>query len=248
MNNEHLATVWITGASSGIGRALLETVPFDARLTGVSRRTPTGFSSVALDLSLPASWEELGSLWRAEAEGFSGDRAVLIHAAATLDPMGNADSVEQSAYEKAVLLNSGAPQVLGSLFLAAFGGLECRCQVAIITSGAARTVYPGWSHYGAGKAAVDQWVRTVGAEQARKGESGAGRPAEVVAIAPGVVNTPMQEAIRATSEEAFPQRARFVGLHESGALAEPKDVAERIWGLLQTGLPTGSVVDLRELA
>jgi len=248
MNEEHSATVWITGASSGIGRALMETVPFDARLSGVSRRTPTKGSSVALDLSLPSSWEQLGLLWHTEAEGFMGDRAVFIHAAATLDPMGSADSVESGAYEKAVLLNSAAPQVLGSLFLSAFGRLGCRCQVAIITSGAARTVYPGWSHYGAGKAAVDQWVRTVGAEQARKGTLGAGRPAEVIAIAPGVVNTPMQEAIRATSDVDFPQRERFVGLHQAGALADPREVAERIWGLLHDGLPTGSVVDLRDLA
>ena len=31
--------------------------------------------------------------------------------------------------------------------------------------GAAGNVYEGWTSYGAGKAAVDQWVRTAGAEQ-----------------------------------------------------------------------------------
>jgi benzil reductase ((S)-benzoin forming) len=113
----------------------------------------------------------------------------------------------------------------------------------LITSGAAHHVYPGWSAYGAGKAAVDQWVRTAGAEQARRGGH-----VRVLAVAPGIVATAMQEQIRATPAVDFPEVARFVELFETGQLREPREVAAEIWALLERDLPNGAVVDLRDLA
>jgi benzil reductase ((S)-benzoin forming) len=113
----------------------------------------------------------------------------------------------------------------------------------MITSGAAHSVYQGWSAYGAGKAAVDQWVRTAGAEQARRG----GR-VRVLAVAPGVVATAMQEQIRATPAGDFPEVARFEGLHRTGQLREPAQVATAIWALLDRDLENGAVVDLRDSA
>ena len=112
----------------------------------------------------------------------------------------------------------------------------------MITSGAASHVYPGWSAYGAGKAAIDQWTRTAGAEQELRG----GR-VRVLAVAPGIVATAMQDQIRATPARDFPEVARFVELFESGELREPAAVAAEIWALLGRELPNGAVVDLREL-
>jgi len=69
----------------------------------------------------------------------------------------------------------------------------------------------------------------------------------VLAVAPGIVATAMQEQIRATSAGDFPDVARFVELFESGQLREPREVAAAIWGLLDRELPNGAVVDLRDL-
>jgi NAD(P)-dependent dehydrogenase (short-subunit alcohol dehydrogenase family) len=104
-------------------------------------------------------------------------------------------------------------------------------------------VYEGWTSYGAGKAAVDQWVRAAGAEQVRRGNH-----CRVLSVAPGIVATAMQEQIRATSADVFPEVAKFVDLHESGELREPATVAREIWDLLDLDLENGAVVDLRELA
>ena len=71
----------------------------------------------------------------------------------------------------------------------------------MISSGAAFTVFEGWSAYCAGKAAMDQWVRTAGAEQARRGSR-----CRLLAVAPGIVETAMQEEIRAASSDDFPER------------------------------------------
>ena len=142
-----------------------------------------------------------------------------------------------------MLLNSAAPQVLGAAFLAAAAACAARCHLVMIGSGAARSVYEGWSAYGAGKAAVDQWVRTAGAEQERRG----GR-IRVLSVAPGVVATPMQEEIRRTPERDFPAVTRFVELHRQGELREPAAVARQLWALLDAPLENGAVLDLRDRA
>lgn len=141
-----------------------------------------------------------------------------------------------------MILNSAAPQALGHAFLDAARQVDAERHLVMLTSGAARTVYAGWSSYGAGKAALDQWVRCVGLEQ----EEGGG--VRVVAVAPGTVATRMQQQIRLASEEDFPNKAKFVDLYEGGYLADPGRVAVDIWRVLDSGLANGAVVDLRQIA
>jgi benzil reductase ((S)-benzoin forming) len=235
--------VFFTGASSGIGAALRRTLPWvPARVFDVSRRGATGCAQLRADLSDPASWPRVAELFRRELDGFAGERALFVHSAGTLTPIGFAGEEDAEAYARAVLLDSAAPQVLGDAFLRAAARTRARCDLLMIGSGAARHVYPGWSAYGAGKAAVDQWVRTAGAEQALRG----GR-CRVLSVAPGVVATAMQEEIRATAARRFPEVARFVELHEQGALRDPDEVARELWALLDRSLPNGAVLDLREL-
>lgn len=234
--------IWISGASGGIGRALAETVPFDdARVLGMSRGKPPVGEHLEADLADPASWATVAESFKRELREFDGERVVFFHAAGTLDPIGFAAEVDTADYTRNVILNSACPQVLGQAFVAAAREVDARRHLVVLTSGAARTVYPGWSSYGAGKAAVDQWVRDVGAEQERRGG------VRVLAIGPGTVDTGMQERIRATPEEAFPERQKFVGLHEEGKLTGPVEVARKLWGLLGADLDNGAVVDLRSL-
>lgn len=236
--------VWITGASSGIGAALAETVPFaDARVLDISRSGGgPAAEHLPADLGDPASWAAVEAHLLAVLGTFSGTRAVFLHCAGTLQPMGFAGAVDSSAYRRNILLNSGAPQALGHAFLAAVAGLDLQTYLVLVTSGAATAAYEGWSSYCAGKAAVDQWVRTVGAEQQRRPNG-----CRVLAVAPGVVATPMQEQIRQMSEADFPAVGKFVDLYESGQLRDPADAARGIWGLLDRDLPSGAVVDLRTL-
>ncbi|TDU90102.1 enoyl-ACP reductase-like protein [Kribbella voronezhensis] len=157
--------VWISGASAGIGAALAASVPFpEARVVDLSRRGGT-VEHFPVDLSDPAAWVGVERYFEAELAGFSGERVVFVHSAGTVVPIGPADAVDAEAYTRAVLLNSAAPQVLGRAFLRATAGLTCEKHLVMLSSGAASTAYPGWSAYNAGKAAVDHWVRTVGAEQ-----------------------------------------------------------------------------------
>jgi benzil reductase ((S)-benzoin forming) len=236
--------VWISGASGGIGQALLKTVPWDdARVIGISRRRSTAIvEQLAVDLSDPSAWPVVGASFQREIAGFNGEHVAFVHAAGTIDPTGFAAEVDSDAYLRNVLLNSAAAQVLGQLFLAATHSLVARRHLVMLTSGAARSVYPGWASYGAGKAALDQWVRNVGAEQDERGG------VQVLSIAPGTVDTAMQERLRNTPEADFPSRQKFRDLHDQGNLSDPQQVAAQIWALLDRGLSNGSVVDLRKLS
>jgi benzil reductase ((S)-benzoin forming) len=235
--------VIVSGASSGIGLALARSVPWPrSRVVDVSRRGAPGIEHLAADLSDPAHWERVTSFFAREIEGFAGERVVFVHAAGTLEPIGFAGEVDAAAYRRSVLLGAACPQVLGDAFLRAARETRAECWLVMISSGAAHSVYPGWSAYGAGKAAIDQWVRTAGAEQARRGDR-----VRVLSVAPGIVATAMQEQIRTSSAGDFPEVARFVELFETGQLREPAEVAAEIWALLERELPNGAVVDLRDL-
>jgi len=235
--------LFVSGGSSGIGAALIRTLPFSpARVFDVSRRGAPGCAGLREDLSDPAAWPRVAELFRREMDGFAGERVVFAHAAGTLQPIGLAGEEDAAAYTRAVLLNAASPQVLGDAFLRGARGTRAPCHLLMIGSGAARNVYPGWTSYGAGKAALDQWVRTAGAEQELRG----GR-CRLLSVSPGLVATPMQEEIRATPESRFPGVGRFVEVFEKGELRDPARVAREIWALLERGLANGAVVDLRDL-
>jgi NAD(P)-dependent dehydrogenase (short-subunit alcohol dehydrogenase family) len=242
------ALVWISGASGGIGRALVETVPWEgARVIGICRRAPDGAEHLHADLADPAAWPMVGESFRSELESFDGDRAVFVHAAGAIEPIGYAGEVDTGAYTANVILNSAASQVLGHLYLAAAStgsaaspAADAGRHLVMLTSGAATSVYEGWTSYGAGKAAIDQWVRAAGAEQETRGG------VQVLAVAPGTVATAMQERLRSTTDAQFPKRQKFLDLYQAGKLSDPHEVATAMWRLLDAGLDNGSVIDLRD--
>lgn len=232
--------IWISGATSGIGRALADSVPWrNSRVIGIGRRPADGLEHLQADLADSRSWPAVGEAIRSELAGFHGDRVVFIHSAGALDPIGFAADVDPEAYLASLMLNGVASQVLGQHFVSAAADLPAERTLVMISSGAAQKVYPGWSAYGASKAAMDQWVRIVGAEQQIRGG------VMVFGVAPGVVDTPMQSRVRAADEDQFPSLQRFVDLHESGRLVPPEVVASWIWKLIEDGEENGSIVDLR---
>ena len=234
--------VVVTGASAGLGAALLTTAPLEAYRVDVSRsgHAPAGGAHLALDLADPAAWPAFGTAMADLVRGRDWDRITVVQSAGTLTPIGFAGEVDTDAYTRNVLLNSAAPQVLGHLALAAMAASAARRELVMISSGAATKPRAGWSSYGAAKAAADQWVRAVGAEQAERGGI------RVLAVAPGVLATAMQADIRATDPRDFPGVEHFQRLHDEGELWEPADAARRLWRLLDDpGVETGTATDLR---
>ena len=235
--------VWISGASAGLGAALAATLPFDAELVDISRRGGTpGAHHVAVDLADPDSWPVVATDFRQRLDEYSPDMVVFIHNAGTLTPLGPADRVDTAQYTRNVLLNSAAAQVLGHAFLSAVSGRDCEQHLIMMSSGAARRPHEGESSYCAGKAAIDQWVRTAGLEQQRRD-----RGCRVISISPGAVDTDMQAELRACSDDQVPESNRFREMATQGLLAKAEDVARTIWSTLDRDLDNGSVLHIRDL-
>ena len=231
----------VTGGSSGLGRALLRTAPQPTLRVDVSRSGPPPEADrhITADLGDPTAWSTVGRSLRSLITDEPWDDLVVVHAAGTVDPIGFAGEVDDAGYQHSILLGA-AGQMIGHHVLAALGDAAGAAQLVMVSSGAASSVYAGWSAYGAGKAALDQWVRNVGAEQRERGG------ARVLSIAPGTVATSMQSSVRAADPTAFPQVAKFQGLHDVGALTEPDDAARALWRIIQDpSHDSGAVLDVR---
>ena len=231
----------VTGGSSGIGAAIATHAHRSGSEVVVVSRTPGDVGRhLEADLTEPSGWDSFRSGLESMLAPEEVGTVRLFHCAGTITPIGFAGEVDSEAYRENVVLNSAAPQIVGDAFLAAVRRHDVDATLVMLTSGAARSIYPGWSSYCAGKAAVDHWVRNVGAEQERR------HGVKVVAIAPGVVDTPMNQEIRATDEANFPRVDKFRDLHAAGDLGDPNEVARRIWSVVEA-LDGGAVVDLRDL-
>jgi benzil reductase ((S)-benzoin forming) len=228
--------VCITGASSGIGAALAATAGADARVIGIARRPSACAESVQADLSDPAEWNRVNALVRKTLARECPAQAVLMHFAGVGAPVGDAVTVDPSDYARAAMLNAVSGQVLGAAFLRTCREVGCRASIVICSSPAATHPRRGLSQYCAGKAALEQWVRTVAAEEANRDDG-----AYVFAVVPYAVDTPMvRELIEA--EDAVPLAAHFRQAAHENRLADPELTANEIWRLLAAGDRHGEAV------
>jgi len=235
--------VWISGASAGLGAALAATIPYDAELVDISRRGGTpGAHHVAVDLADPATWSMVEQDFTRRLDEYAPELVVFVHNAGTLTPLGPAGRVDTAEYTRNVLLNSAAAQVLGHAFLRAVADRDCEQHLIMVSSGAAQHPHEGESSYCAGKAAIDQWVRTVGLEQRRRDPG-----CRVISVSPGAVDTDMQAELRACTDEQVPESDRFRELESLGKLEKPETVARIIWSLLDRDLDNGAVLHVRDM-
>jgi benzil reductase ((S)-benzoin forming) len=90
-----------------------------------------------------------------------------------------------------------------------------------ISSGAAARAYAGWSAYCASKAAVERFTECVQLEEASTG-------LRAYAVQPGVIDTAMQEQIRASRAEDFPALDKFLAIKRQSAFNTPPFVARQL--------------------
>lgn len=233
------------GLGRGIARALLRR---GIHVLGLSRGTdptlgadvPGLLEEVALDLADPAALS--GWLTDRCLAGFFAEagQALLINNAGVVSPMGNLSSQDPDAVAASVAINVAAPLILSAAFARASRGSADR-RVLHLSSGAGRSGCPGWSVYGAGKAALDAHARAAALDD----DPGL----RIVSLAPGVIATDMQAEIRSVPAARFPRRQRFIDLHRDGGLSDPDAVGERVVAyLLAADFGRQPIADLRDPA
>jgi benzil reductase ((S)-benzoin forming) len=240
----------LTGTSSGIGLALAEVLLENGHTVFSLSRTSSPkldvfaerLQHIAIDLT---ETEKLTQIIENIFEKLPVNDTLkgiyLINNAGTISPIGSIGDVPQEAIVSSLHVNLTATFLLTATFIRLCQSFPVTKRVISLTSGAAKTAYEGWAAYCTAKAGIDAMTRTIGLEQKRREF-----PVEILAVAPGVVDTPMQTQIRATTEGIFPMQPKFIDLHAKGILTPPKQVALQLHDLLfSDDFPAGDVIDLR---
>ena len=244
-------TYLVTGASKGIGRSLslalaehgvqvlLLSRPskeLDQTTTDVQALSPASVA-VSCDLGDPASIEETAQAILSHHSRIHG----IVHNAGDIHPIKPLFNARSDEWTRSMMVNLVGVQHLTQRLGATLQG-DHRVRVTTISSGAALRPLASWSAYCTAKAGLDMWTRCLA-------EEGASQNITAVSVAPGIVDTGMQTAIRSASEEDFPLRSNFIGYHEDGQLSKPDDVAKALIPLItaHTLEQSGQRFDVRDL-
>jgi len=236
----------ITGAGTGIGRATsIRLAESGVRVLGVGRRpgplaqtrarNPEHITVVSADIAEP---DGRRAVLESLPEG--GRVRFLINNAAVLAPVTRLTEMPLDGWRHHMSVN-----VEGPLFLTQtlFPRMEPGARVLNISSGAAHGAYVGWGAYCTSKAALYMVTRALDEELREHG-------IRVGSVRPGVVDTPMQNEVRASPEDVFPTLSRFLSLKETGGLQPPDRVARFLtWFLTRTPdlAFAGEEVDIRDM-
>lgn len=244
----------ITGASKGLGEGIaLELLHETHHLICVSRGKSEKLEKVAAAKNCPITFIsfdfevtlDIPGLARMIFEEIPLDQAsgvYLFNNAGVIHPIGRVEDCAPEEVEKHVRINLIAPMLLTSAFIKHTKGWKMEKRVISISSGAAKNPYHGWSSYCTSKAGIDMFTRCVGTEQ-----DDLEYPVEIMAVAPGIIDTDMQTVIRGTTEEQFIHRQRFVELKESGQLIHPQVAGKHLAKLLfSPEFTNGGIIDIRE--
>ena len=235
--------VIVTGASKGIGYELSKQLKEEGKkVIGIARTVPEDADTfVSADLSDTEHLDKLILSIIEEnieiATSFS-----LINNAGMVDPIGLIGSVQAEVITKAIAVNLTAPILISNAFISRlqnFGGTK---RIVNISSGAGRNPYEGWGTYCTTKAGLDHFTRVVALEQ-----TNAKYPVEIVAIAPGIIDTDMQETIRASEADEFPLLAQFIDYKKQGLLSSAEQTAQKLIAFMENEdfKAVGPIVDIR---
>ncbi|NLF43528.1 MAG: SDR family NAD(P)-dependent oxidoreductase [Bacteroidales bacterium] len=245
----------ITGASSGLGEALTIHMARPGRhIFCISRRNNPGLIEKTMRMGAKIDYltadlsntRQLPSILNSIFSKIDLNHAVgiyLINNAGALGPIGSVELGSMKEFENTIKVNYLAPMILSSLFIGKlidFGGIK---RIMNISSGAASSPYEGWAPYCSSKAALEMLTRVIGLEQ-----KNTSLPCVVFAVAPGIIDTPMQSLIREANDLNFPMRKKFVALKENNLLSNPTITAAQLARLLFSNkISNGDILDVRDI-
>jgi benzil reductase ((S)-benzoin forming) len=213
-------TILITGVSSGIGRGLaLHYLNHGSRVFGLGRRAPGDFGGLPGFAFRSADFTRLDSIAPA-VEDLLRDIDRLDLAVLNAGMLGGIADLAEADLDtmRAVMdvnLWANKPVLDG-----AFARGRRVDQVVAISSGASVSGARGWNAYALSKAALNMMMALYAAERPET---------HFAALAPGLVDTPMQSAMRDLPEDArFPTVERLKKAAGTPAMPAPEESAPRL--------------------
>jgi benzil reductase ((S)-benzoin forming) len=244
----------VTGSSRGLGAAMVRELlqPGDTVL-GIARRADAALAALAaergarleqwtVDLADPLPVAERLQRWLTELDHGGCERVALINnvgVVSTPKALADSDLLELS---NALRIGLEATLLLSAAFLAATRAWPGQRRVLNISSGLGRRPMASSAAYCAAKAGMDHLSRCLALEEEMQPNG-----ARVVSLAPGVIDTDMQQQLRSADAADFPDRDRFVALQREGQLQSPEAAAQRVLAWLgRSDFGTQPVADIRD--
>ena len=243
----------ITGASRGLGAAMaVQLLHSQAHLICISRSSNKRLPALAtqsgvtleqwaMDLADGASAAQRLGQWLAEQPPDRFSQATLINNAGMVGVMVPLRSADSADLARALRVGLEAPMQLSAAFLGATRNWAGARKILNISSGLGRRGMASSSAYCAAKAGMDNFTRCVALDEAAQANG-----AKVCSLAPGVIDTSMQDQLRAADPALFPDRAVFEGLHAQGQLSSVADAARQVLAFLaRPDFGTNPIGDVR---
>ncbi|UZD24480.1 SDR family NAD(P)-dependent oxidoreductase [Algoriphagus halophytocola] len=219
----------LTGHSQGLGRAILDNylAKENFQILAISRSK--------LDLDRPNLTEvslDLGELdvleSRMEELLPDGDyeQVILINNAGWIGEIKPIGSLMVKKLRSQVNVNLLAPMYLTNAFIAKYKAYQGKKIICNVSSGASHKPMQGWGGYCSTKAAIAMFTK-VAAKENSDAEF------RFFSVAPGIVDTQMQDEIRQASALDFPEIERFKSYKSNGDLSSPEQVASKISHMLE---------------
>lgn len=231
----------ITGGSKGIGKGIIDAYLADNYyIFSIARSVNNELSEVnqiTFDLSKTDGIRNLISELISKINSNEVEQITLINNAGTLGNIGRVEDIADIA--TTVALNTVAPLLLVSSFIALTKNWKAKKHIINISSGAAYKPYYGWTVYCATKAAIDMMTKTIALEQEAV-ENGV----KIIAIYPGVVDTEMQAKIRKSDKDSFASIDRFLDLKANNALANATTVGRQLFEIDNSDIANGSLISV----
>jgi NAD(P)-dependent dehydrogenase (short-subunit alcohol dehydrogenase family) len=240
------AAALVTGASSGIGRAVAIALGHEGAAAFLVGRDPETLSEVASAIRWGGARAE--TLAADLTDGDAPERAVaaaadafggldyLVNAAGSIDT-GTVETTDDPAWERMMAINVTVPFRL--IRAAAPHLAERHGAVVNVSSVTGLRAFPGVLAYCVSKAALDQLTRCAALELAPRG-------VRVNSVNPGVVVTNLHRRAGMNEEQyqAFLERSRET--HPLGRPGTPQEIADLIMFLLsdRAGWITGETVSI----
>lgn len=242
----------LTGASRGLGLAMAQQLltPNNTLLC-ISRHTSDalahstqGAEMTQMTLDLQASVGSAATLkaWLQSQGNTRFSSATLINNAGIIPPIAPLSESDPLELARALRVSLEAPLLLCGAFLKATESWRIPRKVLNISSGLGRRPMASQAAYCAAKAGMDHFTRCLALDEARQANG-----AKVCSLAPGVIDTDMQQQLRSAATQDFPDQSGFLSLKTNGHLTSPEEAATRVltW-LARPDFGDNPVADVRD--
>jgi len=234
---------YITGTSSGIGKALaLKLLKEGHQVIGISRHCTidqSNYEHIFLDLS------DLNAVSSFDFYTDIDNDIVLINNAGTIGPIKPIGHQIESDIITLNNINVIAPQIFCNKFMHKFQPLDKQYQILNISSGAGKHPIDAWATYCASKSSIDLFSETIAQELKDRQFNNW----YVFSVAPGVVDTNMQSQIRDANSNDFLIKSKFLDLKANNQLNTTEFVANHLFKVLENPIQhPKTIFSLKDLA